>query len=45
MPVFSPIEIIADVMMSTINVVAAPFEYLLYSGKISEIFMMGAFYM
>ena len=44
MPVFNPIEMIAEVMMSSISMIAMPVEYLLYSGKITEIFMMNVFY-
>lgn len=44
MPVFNPIEMIAEVMMSSISMIATPVEYLLYSGKITEIFMMNVFY-
>ncbi|UBX48410.1 hypothetical protein LDO51_14840 [Providencia alcalifaciens] len=44
MPVFNPIEMIAEAMMGTISMIATPVEYLLYSGKIAEIFMMSAFY-
>ncbi|WP_272521064.1 hypothetical protein [Providencia sp. PROV202] len=44
MPVFNPIEMIAEAMMGTISMIATPVEYLLYSGKIAEIFMMSVFY-
>ncbi|MEX9947801.1 hypothetical protein [Providencia sp. wls1914] len=44
MPAFNPVEMIAETMLNTISMIATPVEYLLYSGKIAEIFMMSVFY-